>query len=585
MLAFPERRCRGGTGFLDCPGTFTTFRCAEIIPPMSVLPVPGPLWPPGLPATLPPRPRHLLDALHVRVGAAPSRIAMVEGERRLDAAALWRDMEAVAGWLQGPGGVARGDRVLLMLPNGIDWAVGFLALLRIDAVVVPVNPMNRGEELRHLRDDSGARVAIAPAGAWDDLQPLLATGSEAAPDPASPALDRLLLLPGPDGAVPAHVRVTPWAEALAGAPAPAPWAGGGDDLCVMPYTSGTTGAPKGCRHSHATVGATVLGGLRWFGLHEDDVFLSVLPFFHVTGLVGSLLGPLLTGAKVVVQPRWQREAAADLIERHRVTVWQSISTMVIDFLGLPDLAQRDLRSLRLLRGGGAAMPEALAQRLFEVTGLRYVEGYGMSETIAATHINPPHAPTPQCLGIPVFEVDARLIDPGTLTELPADPQAVGEIVVHAPQVMQGYWNRPEADAEAFMTLDGKRFLRTGDLARVDAQGRFFMVDRLKRMINASGFKVWPAEVEALLFAHPAVAEACVIGVPDARRGESVKALVVLRAGWAGRVREQDVIDWARDHMAAYKRPHEVEFVSALPRSGTGKVRWRELQEAARATPA
>jgi fatty-acyl-CoA synthase len=200
--------------------------------------------------------------------------------------------------------------------------------------------------------------------------------------------------------------------------------------------------------------------------------------------------------------------------------------------------------------------------------------------MAATPINPPPRPKPQCLGIPVFDVDARVIDPATLAELPAGE--TGEVVVHGPQVMRGYWNDAAATRDAFIEIGGRRFLRTGDLAQVDADGYFFMVDRLKRMINASGFKVWPAEVESLMYRHPAVLEACVIAARDARRGETVKALVVLRAGHEA-VSAQELIAWSHEHMAAYKSPRIVEFVAALPKSGTGKVMWRELQERELAT--
>ena len=182
----------------------------------------------------------------------------------------------------------------------------------------------------------------------------------------------------------------------------------------------------------------------------------------------------------------------------------------------------------------------------------------------------------------MFDVDARIVDPATQAELP--PGETGEIVVHGPQVMRGYWRDEAATRAAFITVDGRPFLRTGDLGRIDADGYFFMVDRLKRMINASGYKVWPAEVEALMYHHPAVLEACVIGARDPRRGETVKALVVLRAEHRGRVREQDLIDWAHEHMAAYKSPRIVEFVAALPKSGSGKVMWRELQERELSTP-
>ena len=205
---------------------------------------------------------------------------------------------------------------------------------------------------------------------------------------------------------------------------------------------------------------------------------------------------------------------------------------------------------------------------------------GAGTIVNATHSNPPDGPKEQCLGMPIFDVDARVVDPATLQELPQGQTC--EIMVHGPQVLQGYWKQPDATEQAFVQIDGKRFLRTGDLAFVDDEGYFFFVDRLKRMINAAGFKVWPAEVEALLYQHPAVQEACIISAQDARRGETVKAVVVLKPGFAGDVSEQQIIDWSREHMAAYKVPRIVQFADSLPRSGTGKVMWRALQEAEKA---
>lgn len=227
------------------------------------------------------------------------------------------------------------------------------------------------------------------------------------------------------------------------------------------------------------------------------------------------------------------------------------------------------------------MPEALAQRLQDRFGLRFCEGYGLTETMAPTHINPLEAPRPQCLGIPIQETAARVVDPATGTPLPDGE--VGEIWVSGPQVMRGYWNAPEADAGVFAMAEGRRWFRTGDLGRRDAAGYFTMVDRLKRMVNVSGYKVSPAECETLLYRHPAVRECCVIAVPDPYSGEAVRALVVRAEGQEGAT-PADIIAWARGRMAPYKVPRSVVFVEALPRSGTGKIDWRRLQEAARATP-
>jgi fatty-acyl-CoA synthase len=232
--------------------------------------------------------------------------------------------------------------------------------------------------------------------------------------------------------------------------------------------------------------------------------------------------------------------------------------------------------MRGLGGGGAAIPEALAAKLEQVIGLPYVEGYGLSETMAPTHINPPHRPKPQCGGIPIFNTDARILDVETKREL--GPSETGEIVVHGPQVFRGYWKQPEATAQAFLEHDGKKFFRTGDLGYYDEEGYFYITDRLKRMINASGFKVWPAEVEAMLYAHPDVQEACIIGTVDGYRGETVKAVIVLKKDSKGKVKPDEITEWARGRMAAFKVPRVVQFVDELPKTATGKILWRKLQE-------
>ena len=542
-------------------------------------------WPPGLPQHLALPQTHVFYNLEVSARRYPDKPFIVFYDTVLTYADFLSETEHLAGHLQQVCGVQFGDRVLLCMQNSPQWALAFYAILRAGAVVVPVNPMNRTEELRHCVSDSGAQVALVAQDLLPQLRPLLAPDGDGLRHAVVATYSDHLRTPT-DLAVPDFVAaprqplndpgLVAWADAIARQRTPGPLSTGPDDLCAMPYTSGTTGLPKGCMHTHRSVMSTLVGGVRWFGTATDAVCLSVLPFFHVTGLTGSLNGPLYVGATIVVLARWDRETAAICMQRYRVTMWQAISTMVIDFLAHPQLDRFDLTSLRCVRGGGAAMPEALAARLKALTGQDYIEGYGMSETMAATHINPTHRPKRQCLGMPVFDVDARVVDPETLATLP--PGETGEIVVHGPQVMQGYWHNPQATQDAFVTLDGVRFLRTGDLGHVDEDGYFFMTDRLKRMINASGYKVWPAEVEALMYHHPAIQEACVIGVRDARRGESVKALVVLRPEHRGHVTEQEVIDWAHGHMAAYKSPRTVEFVEALPRSGSGKVMWRELQE-------
>jgi fatty-acyl-CoA synthase len=359
-------------------------------------------------------------------------------------------------------------------------------------------------------------------------------------------------------------------------------------MALLPYTSGTTGLPKGCIHTHRTLMHNAVGG-QWGHSGPESVGLGVVPMFHITGMIYSVLGAVYAGSTTVILPRWDRELAARLIAGHGVSHWTCIPTMIIDLFGSPNYKSFDLSSLRNLSGGGAAMPQAVAQRLLDEFGLTFAEGYGLTETAAPSHANPPERAKLQCLGIPIFGVDSRVVDPLTLQEMPVGE--VGEIVTFGPMVFKGYWRHPDATKAAFVALpgdaSGRLFFRTGDLGRIDDEGYFFLTDRLKRMINASGFKIWPAEVEMLLYKHPAVQEACIISARDEYRGETVKAVVVLRAEAKGKTSADDIIGWSREHMAAYKVPKLVEFVDSLPKSGAGKVMWRLLQdrEAGKATKA
>jgi fatty-acyl-CoA synthase len=295
-----------------------------------------------------------------------------------------------------------------------------------------------------------------------------------------------------------------------------------------------------------------------------------------------VLANVYEGGTVVLLPRWDRELAARLIARHRVSHWTCIPTMVIDLLGSPQLASFDLSSLRNVAGGGAAMPHAVAERLQREFGLTFAEGYGLTETAAPSHANPPERAKLQCLGMPIFGVDSRVVDPDSLQEMPVGE--TGEIVTHGPMVFQGYWGHPEATAAAFVEIDGKRYFRTGDLGRIDEDGYFFITDRLKRMINASGYKVWPSEVELLLFKCPAVQEACVIGVRDAYRGETVKAVVVLRPEARGRTSERTSSTGRASTWRPTRCRASCSSSTRCRSRGSGKVMWRLLQEAEAGPP-
>jgi fatty-acyl-CoA synthase len=550
-------------------------------------------WPRRLPTELTLPQTTLYYNLEVSAARYPDKAAIRFFGASVSYAELKRQADAIAGWLQRVAGVARGDRVLLFLQNCPQHVAATYGILRADAVVVPVNPMNKAEELRHYISDSGARTIVCAADlaaivaqANDELPPaqrlqhVLATRyADAMPSPAARPAEEAppaAWLAWLDADPSPGAGVTRWPDALAAAHVPAPAQAGPDDLAAMPYTSGTTGFPKGCMHTHRTIMHNVIGGALIAGSGADAVVLAVVPLFHVTGMLYGMHTPVYGGTTVVMMPRWDRELAGRLISRHRVTHWTNIPTMIIDMFGSPNIDTFDLTSLRYLSGGGAAMPHAVAERLQQQFGLTYAEGYGLTETAAPSHTNLQERAKLQCLGLPIFGTDARVVDPDTLKELP--PGEVGEIIINGPQVFKGYWRNPGATEAAFVDFEGRRFLRTGDLGRMDEEGYFFLTDRLKRMINASGYKVWPAEVESLLYKHPAVQEACIIASRDAYRGETVKAVVVLRAQAKGRTSAEDIIAWSREHMAAYKVPRLVEFVDELPKTGTGKVMWRALQE-------
>jgi len=513
----------------------------------------------------------------------PQRPCVTFYDNILTYAELVRQAEQLAGFLQHTCGVRRGDRVAIYLQNSPQFIVGYYAILRADAMVVPINPMLLTKEVEHIVTDSGARVLIGAQDQLSRVEPLL--GHSLSHIIVACYADYLtaptdLEVPGwiaaPRQPVPKTPGFTLWSDALASGATPGPHLATADDLCVLPYTSGTTGQPKGCLHRHRSVMFTTVGGPQWQRMYQDECTLAVLPYFHATGMQNSMNSPIYSGATIVILPRWDRGVAAELIKRYRVTTISMVPTMVVDLLSSPDLASYDLSSIRRIGGGGAAMPEAIAQKLQDLCGLTFLEGYGLTETIAPTHANPPERPKKQCLGIPFFDNDSRVVNPDTLAELP--PGEVGEIVTHGPGIFEGYWNNPEASAACFVEIDGKRFFRTGDLARTDEDGYFFLVDRLKRMINVGGYKVWPAEVEAMLYGHPAIQEAVIISRKDPRRGEAVKAVVVLRPSHRGTVDEAELVRWARDNMAAYKVPASFEIAETLPKSATCKIMWRVLQE-------
>ena len=539
------------------------------------------VWPKGLPHALEPLAASLFQNLENTARARPDTPAIIYYGRVITYAELLAEVRKLAGYLSARAGVGDDDRVVLYLQNSPQFIIGYYAILAANAVVVPVNPMCRAAELQYIAQDAGARVAIAGIENLDQAATVCQSGQIQQVIAAwyGDYVGRENDLPLPDVmACTIYDRagigsLTVWRDALDEDHPPPEHTRRPADWAVIPYSSGSTGKPKGCLHSHATTNAVVQAYVAWIEMPAGATVLSTLPFFHVTGMQNSMNATVHSGATMVLMTRWDRDTAAALIERHRVSLWRSITASAIDFFSNPQLERFDISSLKSIGGGGAQMPEAVAHKIKALTGLDYVEAYGLTETMAPTHMNLPDAPRPQCLGIPIFGVESRILDTESGDEL--GPNAVGEIVTAGPQIFLGYWNNSTATEEAFIELDGKRFLRTGDIGYYDEDGFFYCVDRLKRMINAAGFKVWPAEVEAMLYEHPAIKEACVVAANDERRGETVKAVIVMKDG-AARPTDQELGAWCREKMAVYKVPRIFDFVQTLPRTGMGKIRWRDL---------
>ena len=541
-------------------------------------------WPVHLPRKLEPPKRTIFKNLIVSAERFPKKTAIVFYGTKISYLDLLHQTETLAAYLRDECRVKKGDRIILDLQSSPQFVMGYYAILALGGIVVPISPMNVSDEINHYCKDSGARIAIASQDVVNEFKDALDQNF----------IDRLIVATYSDyisndfkGDIPIKIaeekkafeipQVLDWSCAQQKIIAFKEIEINLNDLAAILYTSGTTGRPKGCMHTHETIMRNIEGAVLWEDMNSNSVLLTTAPLFHVTGMQHSMNAGVAASGSLVILPRWDPKIAGELIETYRCTHWANVPTMVVDLLAEPTVAARDLSSLQNIFGGGSSMPEAVAQELFDRCGIRYMEGYGMTEAISQTHINPPQELRKQCLGIPTFDTMATIIDPDTLCEL--GPNETGEIVASGPQIMLGYWEREDANKESFIEINGARFFRTGDLGWYDEDGFFYISDRIKRMINASGFKVWPAEVEATLYKHPKIKELAIISSPDPRRGETVKAMIVLKGVDANSTSEKDIIDWSREHMASYKIPRLVEFVTELPRSASGKIQWRLLQEA------
>jgi len=490
-----------------------------------------------------------------------------EERAALTYAAVASQARALAAGLQ-RSGVGRGDRVAFFLPNSPALVASYFAAWLAGAVGVPCNPMHRSAELEYQLRDAEVSLLITSRG----LHPAAADAAAALDVPVFVAP---VEPDGGDARVPAGA--SPWTELLAPPDDLRPVALDPDrDLALLLYTGGTTGVPKGAMLTHRNLVANTVQFATWYGFAEGgETCVAALPMFHSGGMAGAMTVPLYAGATLVLFPRFRAAGVARAVGRYRCTRFFGVPTMYAAVLNLPDCRDYDFASLRACRTSAAPLPAAVKTRFDDLVGREVlVEGYGLSETSPLALANPVGRAKAGSIGIPLPDTDAAIVDPAGAFVPAGEP---GELVLRGPQVMRGYWRRPEDTAAAF----AGGWFHTGDIGRVDEEGYVQIVDRLKDVINTAGYKVWPREVEEVLYAHPAVQLAAVVGIPDAYRGETVKAFLVLRDG-AGGVDAEAVIAYCRERLATYKVPRAVEFRDALPMSGAGKVLRRVLRDGARA---
>ncbi len=461
-------------------------------------------------------------------------------------------------------GIGHGERVCLFMANCPEYVVAFFALARLGAVASPMNPSYKQREVAYQLEDSQAVAVIVQS----DLLPLVeAVGS------GLPRLKHVITVgPGQPAPRPGLVR---FPDLVRQSPA-TPITGvaiAEDDVLALPYSSGTTGLPKGVLLTHKAFGWNNVQFIAVNRVTERDRFMVFLPFYHIYGLM-LMGGAVLSGATLVIMERFEPVECCRLVEERRITLFFAVPPVLVMLSAWPDIGRYDLKSLRHCMVGAAPVPPEVARRFREVTGVSVVQGYGLTEAGPLTHLNPVHDDSINVLdaaGLPAHDTEQKIVDIETgERELP--PGEVGEVIVRGPQLMQGYWNAPEATAAALRN----GWLYTGDLGRIDEQGYLYIHDRKKEMIKYKGFGIAPAEIEALLFEHPAVADVAVVGTPDLEAGELPKAFVVLKK--AERVTAGDLLAWARGRLAGYKTLHEVEFVDAIPKTASGKILRRVLKE-------
>jgi len=515
----------------------------------------------------------------------PHRPATLFFRKTLTYEELFDRVEALATAFQKTLKIQKGDRVLLVLPNCPQFVMAFYAILKAGGIAVQGNPLYTQDELRYEAKDSGARYAITLDILYPKLAPLLEEGLlegiVVARLQSEMGFPYNLLFPlklrkeGRAVRVPQHPRIFSFEKLLETEPDwRAPNINPREDVALFQYTGGTTGTPKAVMLSHFNLVANTYQIIAWSEdvRYGEETLLAVIPFFHVYGMSVALNFAIATATRLVIHPQFHVKNVLRDLERYRVSYFPGVPSMYIALLNHPDVRKYDLSSIRVCLSGAAPLPVKVKEEFERLTGAKLLEGYGLSEASPVTHGNPVYGLNkPGSIGIPFPDTLAAVVDLET-GEKVLPPGEAGELVVKGPQVMLGYWNRPE---ETQQTLRNG-WLYTGDIARMDKDGYFYIVDRKKDMIIVGGYNVYPREVEEVLYQHPKVKEAAVVGIPHEFYGEVPKAFVVLKEGETATAEE--IRAFLEEHLAKYKIPQEIEFRTELPKTFVGKVLRRKLRE-------
>ncbi len=483
-------------------------------------------------------------------------------------------------------GVRKGDRVGLMLPNLPQFVIAFYGALKAGAVIVNTNPTYTSREIEHQFSDAGAETVVLMSGFYDRLKEIqahtqvkrviIADVPDYVPPPFNALVKKTVKKHGQMVDVPEGNGVYNFRRLLAQHPeTPPKVAISAQDTALFQYTGGTTGVPKAAMLTHRNLVANTIQVRSWMVTLEEgkERVMGAIPFFHVYGMTVAMSLAIYLGAELDIVPNPRPiDGVMKAIQKERATIFPGVPTMYIGIINHPEVTKYDLKSVKACISGAAPLPMDVQIKFGEITGGRLVEGYGLTEAAPVTHCNPIYGQRKAgSIGIPFPDVEAKIMDYETLIEKPVGEE--GELWLQGPQVMKGYWSKPDETAKT-ITVDG--WLRTGDIARMDEQGYFYIVDRLKDIIIASGFNIVPREVEEVLYQHPKVQEAVVAGVPDPYRGETVKAYVVLKPGETAT--PEEIMEFCAKSLAKFKVPKQVEFRSELPKTQVGKFLRRVLVE-------